>query len=48
MGALKQSTIILVTAILVVVIPKWLEPNLPPIVEGEFHPEFMEVAEIFR
>ena len=48
MGVLKQSLVVLITAIIVTNIPKWFEPRLSPIVEGDFPPEFMEVAETFR
>ena len=48
MGFLKQSVVVLVTAVLFIYIPQLFEPNLPPIVEGDFQPEFMDVAESFR
>lgn len=48
MSFIKQSTLVLITALLVNYIPSIFEPKLPPIVEGEFKPEFMDVAETFR
>ena len=48
MSLFKLSIAVALTAIFVVYVPTMFEPNLPPIVEGNFQPEFMEVAETLR
>ena len=48
MSAVKLAVAVALTSVAFVYVPMMFEPNLPPIVEGNFQPEFMEVAETFR
>ena len=48
MDVFKISIAVALTAVVVLYVPTLFEPNLPPIVEGNFQPEFIEVAEKLR
>ena len=48
MGSIRIPICVALTAIVITYLPTLFEPNLPPIVEGYFQPEFMEVAETLR
>ncbi|XP_033760354.1 beta-lactamase domain-containing protein 2-like [Pecten maximus] len=48
MGWLKQALVLFVAILFYQIYTRFRETSLPPIVEGNFHPDFREVANVFR